>query len=200
MTDENGRIALAVIPGTSAEAIDTAFGLAAEQGVPLLAVRAWHDPDLPLGGWLPPERTARWDAAHRTVRHELDRALAQARAAHPSVDVTTVVVDDDPVAFLTALSTRARLLVLGRSGAGGRSPLPSTRSSARRPARYSSYRGPGSRPMHRSARSRPPEADRDLAALDSGVAGPFPLSGERSMVLPMTGGSSWARHLPAAAG
>jgi hypothetical protein len=119
MTDEHGRIALAVIPGTSAEAVDTAFGLAAEQGVALLAVRAWHDPDLPLGGWLPPERTARWDAAHRTVRHELDRALAQARAAHPSVEVTTVVVDDDPVAFLTALSSRARLLVLGRSRCRG---------------------------------------------------------------------------------
>jgi hypothetical protein len=39
-----------------------------------------------------------------------------------------------------------------------------------------------------------------VAALDSGVAGPLPLSGERSMVLPMTGGSSWAGHPPAAAG
>jgi hypothetical protein len=124
MTDEHGRIALAVIPGTAAEAVDTAFGLAAEQGVPLLAVRAWHDPDLPLGGWLPPEDTARWDAIHRASRHELDRALAQARAAHPSVAVTTVVVDDDPVPFLAALSTRARLLVLGRSRCTGQQASP----------------------------------------------------------------------------
>ena len=57
-----GHIVLAVAPGTAERAIDTAFALAAERGSTLLAVRTWHDPDLPLGGWFQPDRTARWDA------------------------------------------------------------------------------------------------------------------------------------------
>lgn len=114
MNGAAGRIVLAVSPDTPAEAVDAAFDRAAERGLPLLAVRLWHDPHLPLGGWLRPERTARWDAADREARCELDSALARARAAHPEVEVATVLVDDDPVPFLAALSTRAELLVLGR--------------------------------------------------------------------------------------
>ena len=53
---------------SSAEAVDTAFDLAAERGLSLLAVRTWHDTDLPLGGWLGAEATARWDAAHEQAR------------------------------------------------------------------------------------------------------------------------------------
>jgi hypothetical protein len=102
-----GRIVLAVSPDTPAEAVDAAVDRAAERGLPLLAVRLWHDPHLSLGGWLRPERLARWDAADRKARRVLDNALAQARAAHPEVEVTTVVADDDPVPFLAALSTRA---------------------------------------------------------------------------------------------
>jgi nucleotide-binding universal stress UspA family protein len=110
-----GRIVLAVAADTAARAVDTAFELAADRGVPLLAVSIWHDPDLPLGGWLRPDCTARWDAAHAKARRELDRRLERARTAHPEVQVTAVVADDDPVTFLTALSTRADLLVVGRS-------------------------------------------------------------------------------------
>ena len=109
-----GRIVLAVAPRTCPEVIDAAFALATERNAPLLAVRVWHDPDLPLGGWLRPERTAAWDAAHRKARRELDRALERATAAHPEVALSTLVVDDDLVPFLAALSTRAELLVLGR--------------------------------------------------------------------------------------
>ena len=111
----SGRIVLAVAPDTAARAVDTAFELAAARGAPLLAVHVWHDPDMPLGGWLQPERTARWDVAHAKARRELDRALDRARATHPDVPVSTVVVDDDLVPFLAALSTRAELLVVGRS-------------------------------------------------------------------------------------
>ena len=109
-----GRIVLGVAGGTPPEVVDAAFGLAAERGAPLLAVRVWHDPELPLGGWLTPARTTRWDAAHRNARRGLDRALAGARAAHPAVEVTTLVVDDEVVPFLAALGLRAQLLVLGR--------------------------------------------------------------------------------------
>jgi hypothetical protein len=113
--EEGGRIVLAVAPGTRPEVVDTAFALAAERKIPVLAVRVWHEPDLPLGGWLRPERTAAWDAAHRKAWRELDRALERAKAAHPEVAVSPVVVDDDLVPFLAALSTHAELLVLGRS-------------------------------------------------------------------------------------
>jgi nucleotide-binding universal stress UspA family protein len=115
MSGAAGRVVLAVSSDTPAEAVDVAFAQAAERGCPLLAVRTWHDPDLPLGGWLRPDRTARWDAVHRTVCNELDCALESARIAHPTVHVTTLVVDDDVVPFLAALSAHAELLVLGRS-------------------------------------------------------------------------------------
>ena len=110
-----GRIVLAIAPGTAERAVDTAFALAAERGSTLLAVRTWHDPDLPLGGWLRPDGTARWDAAHAKARCELDGALERAKVAHPAVHVTPIVVDDDLVPFLSALSSRADLLVVGRS-------------------------------------------------------------------------------------
>jgi nucleotide-binding universal stress UspA family protein len=113
-----GRIVLAVAPGTAERAIDTAFALAAERGSTLLAVRTWHDPDLPLGGWLQPDGTARWDAAHAKARCELDSALEHARATHPAVHVTPIVVDDDLVPFLSALSTRADLQVVSGPAAG----------------------------------------------------------------------------------
>ena len=62
-----GRIVLAIAPGTAERAVDTAFALAAERGSSLLAVRTWHDPDLPLGGWLRPDRTARWEPPTRRL-------------------------------------------------------------------------------------------------------------------------------------
>ena len=119
-----GRIVLAIAPDTAERAVDTAFALAAERGLALLAVRTWHDPDLPLGGWLQPDRTARWDAAHAKARCELDSALEGARTAHPAVHVTPIVADDDLVPFLSALSTRADLLVVGRSTQPGHRASP----------------------------------------------------------------------------
>ena len=113
-TPTPGRIVVALAPGASPDAVETAFVLAAQRGAPLLAVRAWHDPDVPLGGWLRPHGTAQWDALHQKAGDELERAVEHAKTTHPAVDVTSVVVDDDPVPFLAALSTRAELLVLGR--------------------------------------------------------------------------------------
>jgi nucleotide-binding universal stress UspA family protein len=114
MNGVRDRVVVAVAPGTSTDAVGTAFELAAERGISVLAVRAWHDPDVPLGGWLRPHGTAQWDALHQKAREELDRAVEHAKAAHPAVEVEMVVVDDDPVPFLAALSARAELLVLGR--------------------------------------------------------------------------------------
>ena len=119
-----GPIVLAVVPDTAARAVDTAFELAAQHGTPLLAVRIWHDPDLPLGGWFDPESTVRWDAAHAKAQSELDHALERAKTAHPAVHVTTVVADDDPVLFLAALSICADLLVVGRSTRPGERTSP----------------------------------------------------------------------------
>jgi len=107
-------IVVAVAPGTATDAVDAAFELAAERGVPVLTVRAWHDPDVPLGGWLRPHGTTAWDALHQKARQELHHAVEHAKAAHPEVEVGAVVIDDDPVPFLAALTAQAELLVLGR--------------------------------------------------------------------------------------
>jgi nucleotide-binding universal stress UspA family protein len=124
MNGVRDRIVVAVPPGTATDAVDAAFELAAERGIPVLAVRAWHDPDVPVGGWLRPHGTARWDALHEKAREELDRAVEHAKAAHPAVEVGTVVVDDDPVPFLAALSARAELLVLSRPRRPGQEVSP----------------------------------------------------------------------------
>jgi hypothetical protein len=50
--------------------------------------------------------------------------VAHAKAAHPAVDVRTVVVDDDPVPFLAALSAQTELLVLGRPRCTGQQASP----------------------------------------------------------------------------
>ena len=113
MTGGRG-IVVAVAPGTVTTAVDTAFELAAERGVPVLAVRAWRDPDVPIGGWLRPHGTVQSDALRQTARQELDHAIERARTAHPGVEVGSVVVDDDPAPYLAALSGQAELLVVGR--------------------------------------------------------------------------------------
>src|SRR5689334_14957510 len=107
-------VVLVVTPGACGEVVDAAFRAARERGVPLFAVYVWHDPELPLGGWLRSDRIAGWDAAAERARRELDGALRSIRGVHPDVEVTTVVVDDEPEQFLAALSTRAQLLVVGR--------------------------------------------------------------------------------------
>ena len=111
-----GRIVLAVGPATSAEVVAAAFGLAVECRAPLLAVRTWHDPNLPLAGG---SRRNTHRAVGRRAPEGAARARrcagARARATHPDAEVATLVVDDDLEPFLTALSTRANLLVLGRS-------------------------------------------------------------------------------------
>ena len=124
ISDVRDRIVVAVAPGTSAEAVDLAFALAAERGVPLLAVRAWHDSE-PAARRLAPTRAHRPLGRHpRKARRELDLALERARAAHPTVELSTLVVDDEPVPFLTALSSRAGVLVLGRTRRRGQEASP----------------------------------------------------------------------------
>jgi hypothetical protein len=135
MNGVRDRVVVAVAPGTSTDAVGTAFELAAERGISVLAVRAWHDPDVPLGGWLRPHGTAQWDALHQKAREELDRAVEHAKAAHPAVEVEMVVVDDDPVPFLAALSAGPSCSSSVARGTPDSWSPPSTRSSGRLSAR-----------------------------------------------------------------
>jgi hypothetical protein len=109
-----GHIVVAAVPGQSMEVLETAFDLAAERGLAVLAVRASPDPDVPLGGWVRPHGTATWDTLRNKARIELDRAVEHANVTHPAVPVRTLVVNDDLVQSLVALSARAALLVVGR--------------------------------------------------------------------------------------
>ena len=154
MSPPQDRVVLAVSSDTPPEAVEVAFGRATAEGVALLAVHFRHDPDLPVGGWLDAECMGRWEAAQRAARCELDRALARARAAHPQVAVTTMVVDDDVVPFLTALSVGTRLLVLGRPHGAHSSPVDAVVRRAPCPGRVGP---PGRRPP--PARARPSGRD-----------------------------------------
>lgn len=58
------------------------------------------------------------DQVHDAAARHLDRALGAVRAAHPEIDVTSLVVGDDPTAQLLEESEDADVIVLGSRGAG----------------------------------------------------------------------------------
>jgi nucleotide-binding universal stress UspA family protein len=107
------RVVLLVGPAPGRPTVEAAFRAAARRGARLLAVRVCHQPSVELGGWLPPTRLAQWDAVAEQLRRELDSALPRCRMDFPRLAVTAMVVDDDPLQFLEALSHRAALIVLG---------------------------------------------------------------------------------------
>jgi nucleotide-binding universal stress UspA family protein len=119
-----GPVVLGVAPRTTQDTVTLAFSEAADRRVGLIAVRAWDDPRVDLG-LQRPDRIAAWDRAEAHARTELELALAAGRAAHPGVPVTSMVVQDSPSDLLLAFSTRAQLLVIGRSerGAAAGSPV-----------------------------------------------------------------------------
>jgi nucleotide-binding universal stress UspA family protein len=112
-----GPVVVGVAPWTSGDTVELAFDEAARRRVGLVAVRAWDEPAVDLGRRRP-DRIAEWDRASRHARHELEWALSAQRIVHPDVPVELVVARDDPAGLLVALSARARLVVLGRSGRG----------------------------------------------------------------------------------
>jgi hypothetical protein len=112
-----GSVVVGVAPWTTEDTVALAFTEAAARRVRLVAVRAWDEPGIDLG-WLRPERIAEWDQAAGRARRQVEWALSAQRVVHPDVPVEVVVAQDSPTELLLALSTRARLLVLGRSCRG----------------------------------------------------------------------------------
>jgi nucleotide-binding universal stress UspA family protein len=112
-----GPVLVGVVPWTPEAAVDLAFAAAEDRRVGLVAVRAWDDPALDLG-LLRPDRIDRWDGVEHRAARELELALSAQRVVHPLVPVQPMVVQDGPTELLLALSTRAQLLVLGRSERG----------------------------------------------------------------------------------
>jgi nucleotide-binding universal stress UspA family protein len=110
-------VVVGVVPWTPERAIDIAFTVADDRRVKLLAVRAWDDPAVDLG-LLRVDRIDRWDGVEHRAARELELALSAQRVVHPDVPVQPMVVQDGPTELLLALSTRAQLLVLGRSQRG----------------------------------------------------------------------------------
>lgn len=115
-------------PATAPEVVELAFDEAAARRVPLWAVRVWYELGVDLGRPLP-RYLERWDAAFERARAALAAQLAPAVAAHPEVDVRSMVLNDARAAALLALSTRAQLVVLGAPASGslaGTGPSPVT--------------------------------------------------------------------------
>lgn len=110
-----GPVLLAVSASTTKLAVVCAFQEAAAREAPLRAVRVWFDPFVPVG--LPtPDAIAAFDEAARGAQRELDAAVDGRAAEYPGVQVSKLVIADDPASALAALTHRARLLVAGRSG------------------------------------------------------------------------------------
>ncbi|WP_033215539.1 universal stress protein [Kitasatospora phosalacinea] len=96
----------------SEAAVGWAAAEAAQRGEPLRIVHAWP--------WLGSARTDRPAAAPRhSALPELDEAADRLRDVHPSLDVVTEAVADDPVDALLARAADHRLVVLGSRGLGG---------------------------------------------------------------------------------
>jgi nucleotide-binding universal stress UspA family protein len=116
-TTPGAPVVVGVVPWTGEDTIELAFSAAAALRAKLVAVRAWDDPSIDLG-LLRPDRIAAWDRAAERARTELELAVSAARVVHPDVPVELVVVQDRPADLLLAMSSRAQVLVLGRSERG----------------------------------------------------------------------------------
>ena len=95
----DGPVVLGAAPWTGDEVFELAFREAAQRRTGLIAVRTQ-------------------DHALERARDDLDLALSPWTVIHPGVRVERMVVPDQTTALLLELSTRAQLLVLGRSARG----------------------------------------------------------------------------------
>jgi nucleotide-binding universal stress UspA family protein len=95
----DGPVALGTAPWTGDEVFELAFREAAQRRTSLIAVRTR-------------------DHALEQARDDLDLALSPWTVIHPGVRVERLVVPDPTTALLLDLSTRAQLIVLGRSTRG----------------------------------------------------------------------------------
>jgi nucleotide-binding universal stress UspA family protein len=96
---DDGPVVLGAAPWTGDEVFELAFREAAQRRTGLIAVRTR-------------------DHAMERARDDLDLALSPWTVIYPGVRVERMVVPDQITALLLDLSTRAQLLVLGRSARG----------------------------------------------------------------------------------
>ncbi|MDF2977088.1 MAG: hypothetical protein K0S40_1816 [Actinomycetospora sp.] len=106
-----GPVVLALAPRTSDETVEAAFDAAASRGSPLLAV------SVRAHGWVPAAGDDETGALDEERRDRRER-LAAWCLAYPQVPVEVQLDEGDPALALLDLSSRARLLVLGRSARG----------------------------------------------------------------------------------
>jgi hypothetical protein len=116
--DPDGPVVVGVAPWTAEGTVELAFAAAAARRATLVAVRAFGADQAVDLGLLRPDRIAGWDRAQQRARAELEMAVSAERFVHPEVAAQLVVAQDGPADLLLTLSTRAQLLVLGRSERG----------------------------------------------------------------------------------
>ncbi|PWI44721.1 universal stress protein [Streptomyces sp. ICBB 8177] len=120
--ETSGPVVIGVAPDEPPEPVMFAFAEAERRGVGLEAVRSWTYPQVyPGHRGVSPAEEARRD---REEAEDLDKALADGRASHPDVRVTTSVGLAEPAAALVAASRRAGLVVVGARRKRGRMSMP----------------------------------------------------------------------------
>ncbi|MEW2620476.1 universal stress protein [Streptomyces sp. NPDC048106] len=118
--DERERIVVGVDGSEgSKQALSWAVRQADLTGGWVEAVIAWDVPQFHGAlGWLPPSSSDEAALAGR-AQSELTAAVEEAAAAHPTVQVSTVVRYGSPASVLLEASRDAALLVVGSRGLGG---------------------------------------------------------------------------------
>jgi nucleotide-binding universal stress UspA family protein len=112
----SGRPVVVGVDGSAVSdaAVAFAFEAAASRGVDVVAVHAWMDVALGIGGEL-----FEWAEIKAEEHTLLTERLADAQARYPDVPVRRVVTRDRPAHTLLEEAANAQLVVVGSRGRGG---------------------------------------------------------------------------------
>jgi nucleotide-binding universal stress UspA family protein len=103
----------------SDRALGVALDFAEKMGVGVVVVRSWSIDTAPHGALYDHGYVSSFDEVTRTVRQHLIDETRDRASAHPAVAMEYRAALSHPAEFLTGLSAKALMLVVGSRGLGG---------------------------------------------------------------------------------